>query len=228
LFCSGGVYLEIFSILKSTFKDFYEELFKLVLLSVAWFIISSVLLFAVFIGLTSGWYLILLLPVVFLGPVFLTSLYGANEILEEGRVAFKSLFAYFKNNFWRGFLVFLASVILYAIFIVDLRFFLLKGQENIWLLAFAFLFAYLLIYFSIYQAYLWGLLIVQGDKSLKDILKNAVILSLDNIIFSLLWFLAIFLLTVILFVIGIGLPAGFIGIVGLLIILGTKEMLAKY
>jgi len=220
--------LEIFSILKSTFKDFYEELFKLVLLSVAWFIISSVLLFAVFIGLTSGWYLILLLPVVFLGPVFLTSLYGANEILEEGRVAFKSLFAYFKNNFWRGFLVFLASVILYAIFIVDLRFFLLKGQENIWLLAFAFLFAYLLIYFSIYQAYLWGLLIVQGDKSLKDILKNAVILSLDNIIFSLLWFLAIFLLTVILFVIGIGLPAGFIGIVGLLIILGTKEMLAKY
>lgn len=220
--------MEIFSILKSTFKDFYEELFKLVLLSVAWFIISSVLLFAVFIGLTSGWYLILLLPVVFLGPVFLTSLYGANEILEEGRVAFKSLFAYFKNNFWRGFLVFLASVILYAIFIVDLRFFLLKGQENIWLLAFAFLFAYLLIYFSIYQAYLWGLLIVQGDKSLKDILKNAVILSLDNIIFSLLWFLAIFLLTVILFVIGIGLPAGFIGIVGLLIILGTKEMLAKY
>ncbi len=220
--------MEIFSILKSTFKNFYEDLFKLVLLSVAWFIVSSVLLFAVFIGLTSGWYLIILLPLVFLGPVFLTSLYGANRILEEGRVAFKSLFSYFKNNFWRGFLVFLASVILYAIFIVDLRFFLLKGQENIWLLAFAFLFAYLLIYFSIYQAYLWGLLIIQGDRPLKDILKNAVIISLDNVIFSLLWFLAIFLLTVILFVIGIGLPAGFIGIIGLLIILGTKEMLAKY
>lgn len=220
--------MEIFSILKSTFKDFYEDLFKLVLLSVAWFIISSVLLFAVFIGLTSGWYLIILLPLLFLGPVFLTSLYGANQILEEGRVAFKSLLSYFKNNFWRGFLVFLASVILYAIFIVDLRFFLLKGQENIWLLAFAFLFAYLLIYFSIYQAYLWGLLIIQGERPLKDILKNAVIISLDNIIFSLLWFLAIFLLTVILLVIGIGLPAGFIGIIGLLIILGTKEMLAKY
>lgn len=222
------VFLEIFSILKSTFKDFYEDLFKLALLSVAWFVISSILLFAVFIGLTSGWYLIILFPLVFLGPVFLTSLYGANEILEEGRVAFKNLFSYFKANFWRGFLVFLISVILYIIFIVDLRFFLLKGQENIWLLAFAFLFAYLLIYFSIYQAYLWGLLIIQGDRSLKDILKNAVILSLDNIIFSLLWFLAIFLISVILFVIGIGLPAGFIGIIGLLIIHGTKEMLAKY
>jgi hypothetical protein len=220
--------LEIFSILKSTFKDFYEDLFKLVLLSVAWFIISSVLLFTVFIGLNSGWYLILLLPLIFLGPVFLTSLYGTSQILEEGRVAFKELFSYFKNNFWRGFLVFLISVILYTVFIVDLRFFLLKGQENIWLLAFAFLFAYLLIYFSIYQAYLWGLLIIQGDRSLKDILKNAVILSLDNIIFSLLWFLAIFLLSIILFVTGIGLPAGFIGIIGILIIQGTKEMLAKY
>ncbi|MFP4198593.1 MAG: hypothetical protein ACLFSO_03245 [Halanaerobium sp.] len=220
--------MEIFSILKSTFKDFYEDLFKLVLLSLGWFFISSVLLFAVFIGLTSGWYLVLLLPLIFLGPVFLTSLYGANEILEEGKVAFKSLFSYFKSNFWRGFLVFLISVILYAIFIVDLRFFLLKGQENIWLLAFAFLFAYLIIYFSIYQVYLWGLLIVQGDKSLKNIFKNAVILSLDNIVFSLLWFLAIFLLTVILFVIGIGLPAGYIGIVGLLIIKGTKEILANY
>jgi hypothetical protein len=72
------------------------------------------------------------------------------------------------------------------------------------------------------------LLIIQGDRSLKDILKNAVILSLDNIIFSLLWFLAIFLLSIILFVTGIGLPAGFIGIIGILIIQGTKEMLAKY
>ena len=220
--------LEIFSVLKETFKQFYEDLFKLVLLSVAWFIISSVLLFAVFIGLNSGWYLILLLPVLFLGPVFLTGLYGSNEILENGKVAFKSLFRYFKNNFLRAFLVFLLTIILYTIFIVDLRFFLLKGQENIWLLAFAFLFAYLLIYFSIYQAYLWGLLIVQADKSLKDIFKNAVIISLDNVIFSLLWFLAIFLLTIILFVTGIGLPAGFLGIIGLLIIKGTKEMLAKY
>ncbi|PUU91653.1 MULTISPECIES: hypothetical protein [Halanaerobium] len=220
--------MEIFSILKSTFKDFYEDLFKLVLLSVAWFVISSVLLFAVFIGLTSGWYLILLLPLVFLGPVFLTSLYGTSQILEEGSIALKALFSYFKNNFWRGFLVFLISVILYIIFVVDLRFFLLKGQENIWLLAFAFLFAYLLIYFSIYQAYLWGLLIIQGERPLKDIFKNAVILSLDNIIFSLLWFLAIFLISVILFVTGIGLPAGFIGIIGILILQGTKEMLAKY
>ncbi len=220
--------LEIFSVLKQTFKQFYEDLFKLVLLSVGWFIISSILLFTVFIGLNSGWYLILLLPVLFLGPVFLTGLYGCNEILENGKVAFKSLFSYFKNNFLRAFLVFLLTIVLYIIFIVDLRFFFLKGQENIWLLAFAFLFAYLLIYFSIYQAYLWGLLIIQADKSLKDIFKNAIIISLDNVIFSLLWFLAIFLLTIILFVTGIGLPAGFMGIIGLLIIKGTKEMLAKY
>lgn len=220
--------MEIFSVLKFTFKQFYEDLFKLILLSVVWFLISSVLIFAVFIALTSGWYLLLLLPLLFLGPVFLTALYGSNQILENADLSLKSLFRYFKNNFWKAFFICLLTIILYTIFVVDLRFFLLKGQENIWLLAFAFLFAYLLIYFSIYQAYLWGLLIIQPEKSLKDILKNAVVISLDNILFSLLWFLALFLLTVILFVTGIGLPAGFIGIIGILILKGSKEMLAKY
>jgi hypothetical protein len=220
--------LEIFSILKATFKAFYENLFKLVLLSTAWFVISFLLLFFILIAFNSGWYIFLLMPLLFLGPVFLTSLYGADQIIKEGRVAFKMLFSYFKSNFWRAFSASLFSLILYIIFIVDLRFFLIRGQENIWLLAFAFLFAYLLIYFSIYQAYFWGLLIMQKDRSFKEILKSALILSLDNIIFSLFWFLAILSLTVILAVIGIGLPAGFIGIIGILIIQGTKEMIAKY
>lgn len=220
--------MEIFSILKSTFIDFYEDLFKFVLLSTAWFVISFLLIFTIFIGVTSGWYLIILLPLILMGPVFLTSLYGADKITNKGKVSLKKLFSYFKNNFWRSFLVFLITVILYLIFLVDLRFFLIKGQDNIWFLAFAFLFAYLLIYFSIYQAYLWGLLIIQGEKSLKNIIKNAAIISLDNMLFSLFWFLAIFLITVILAVTGVGLPAGFIGIVGVLIIRGTQLMLAKY
>lgn len=220
--------MEIFSILKSTFKAFYEDLFKLVLLSTAWFVISFILVFFILIAFNSGWYIFLLLPVLFLGPIFLTSLYGADQIMKEGRVAFKSLFSYLKNNFWRAFLAFLFSLILYIIFAIDLYFFLIKGQENMWLLAFAFLFAYLLIYFSIYQIYFWGLLIIQPDRSFKIILKSAFVLSLGNIIYSLILFLTIFLLTVVLTVIGIGLPAGFIGIIGILIIQGTKEILAKY
>lgn len=220
--------MAIISILKAAFINFYRSLFKLALLSTAWFILTSVLLLSALAALSSGGYLIIILPLLFLGPIFLTSLYGAAEILEKGRVSFKSLFSYFKANFWRAFLTFLISIILYLIFLVDLRFFFLKGQENIYLLALAFLFAYLLIYFTIYQLYLWGLLIVQGEKSLKEIFKNALVLSLDNIIFSLLWFLSILILTILLIVIGIGVPAGFIGIIGLLIIIGTKEVLAKY
>lgn len=159
--------METFSILKSTFKAFYEDLFKFVLLSTAWFASSFLLLSFVFIAFNSGCYIFLLLPVLFLGPIFLTSLAGTNQIMEEGRVSFKFLFSYFKNNFWRSFSAFFFSILLYVIFIIDLRFFLLKGQNNIWLLAFAFLFAYLLIYFSIYQIYFWGLLIIQADKPLK-------------------------------------------------------------
>lgn len=220
--------MELFSVLKSTFIKFYEELFKLILLSIAWFISSSILLLTIFISLNSKWYLILLVPLFFGGPIFLTALYGVNEISKVGKVSCELLFLYFKNNFWRGFLVFITSSILYFILLVDLRFFLIKGQANLWFLALAFLFAYLLIYFSIYQVYLWGLMIIQSDKKLKDIFKNAAIISLDNIVFSLLWFLAIFLITVILAVTGIGIPAAFIGLIGLLIIQGTQAVLDKY
>lgn len=220
--------MEIFSILKSTFKDFYEHLFKLVLLSTAWFIITAFLLFLIFIALNISWYLLILLPLFFIGPIYLSALYGAERILNTGQIKLKKLIKFLKENFWRSFISFLATVILYLIFIVDLRFFLLKGQDNIWLLAFAFLFAYLLIYFTIYQAYLWPLLVLQKEKDLKIIFRNAVVLSLDNIIFSLGLFLAIFVLTSLLFVTGIGIPAAFIGIIGLLIIKGTEKMLAKY
>lgn len=216
------------SVLKSTFVSFYNDLFKLVLLSTAWFILTVLMLLTALFALSSGAYLMILIPLLFLGPIFLSSLYGAAEILEKGKLSFKAVFRYFKANFWRAFFVFLISTVLYLIFLVDLRFFLLKGQENVYLLALAFLFAYLLLYFTIYQLYLWGLLIVQPEKKLKEVFKNALVLSLDNIVFSLLWFLSVLILTLILIVIGIGVPAGFIGIIGLLIILGTKEILAKY
>lgn len=215
-------------VLKTTFIKFYNDLFKLALLSLVWFILSMLMFITVLFSLSSGIYLLALIPLFLTGPIFLTSLYGAEEILENGKLRFKTVFAYFKVNFWRAFFVFLISLFLYIIFLVDLRFFLLKGQENIYLLALAFLFAYLLIYLSIYQLYLWGLLIVQPDKKIREIFKNALILSLDNITFSLLWFLSVLILTLVLVVTGIGIPAGFIGIIGLLIILGTKDILAKY
>lgn len=220
--------MEIFWLLKTTFRDFYQDLFKLVLLSTAWFTITSFLLFLIFIALNSGLYLLLIFPFLFLAPIFLTALFGADKIVKKGELKLKSLFTDFKDNFFRALISFIFTAVLYLIFIIDLRFFLLKGQNNVWLLAFAFLFAYLIIYFSIYQAYLWALLVIQADRSLKTVFKNAVILSLDNIIFSLFWFLSLFLLTVLLFITGIGIPAGFIGIIGILILKGAAEMTAKY
>ena len=220
--------MEIFSVLKYSFKKFYEHLFKLFILGISWFILTSLLLFTVFVSISTGWYLILPIPLLLLGPLFLTALYGVNQLLEYRDFSLKVLFKYFKNNFWRGFLVCIFSIVIYLILLFDLRFFLIQGQQNIWLLAFAFLFGYLLIYFSIYEAYLWGLLIIEPEKSLKEVFKNAVVLSIDNIVFSLVWFLALFLISSLLFIIGIGLPIAFIGIIGPLILKGNKEMLAKY
>lgn len=220
--------MEIFSVLKYTFKTFYQDLFKLVLLGMLWFILTAILLFTVFFGLSTGWFIILLVPLFTLGPIFLTALFAVNQIIENKEYSLKRVFSYFKERFWRGFFVCFGTIIIYAVFIVDLRFFLIRGQENIWLLAFAFLFAYLIIYFSVYQAYLWSLLIIQDEKSLKEIMKNALILSLDNILFSLFWFLSILIFTFILAATGVGLPTLFLGLIGILILNGTRKMLAKY
>ncbi len=220
--------MEIFSVLKYTFKNFYEHLFKFVILGLVWFIVTFLLLLIALVSVSTGWFIMLLIPLFFLGPTFLTALYAVNRLLEYKEFSTIILYKYFKRVFWKSIFMYFASIIVYAVFIIDLRFFLLKGQENLWLLAFAFLFAYLLIYFSIYQAYLWSLLVIQEDKNLKDILKNALIISLDNIAFSLFWFLFILLITLILAVLGIGIPTAFIGIIGTLILKGSKEMLAKY
>jgi len=220
--------LEIFSVLKYTFKNFYENLYKLVLLGLFWFIVTFILLLTALLAFSTGWFVILLIPLLFLGPVFLTVLYAVNQLLEYEDLSAKIFYKYFKNNFWKSFFVCAVSILIYTVLIIDLRFFFLRGQENIWQLAFAFLFAYLLIYFSIYQAYLWPLIIIQDDKNLKDIFKNALVISLDNIIFSLFWFLFILLITIFLAVTGLGIPAAFIGIIGTLLLKGSRKMLNKY
>ncbi|MCC3144448.1 hypothetical protein LJ207_03820 [Halanaerobium sp. Z-7514] len=220
--------MEIFAVLKYSFKKFYENLFKLFILGISWFILTALFLFMIFFAVSTGYYLLLPIPLLLLGPLFLTALHGVNQLLEQREFSLKELASFFKKNFWRGVLACIFSIIIYLILLFDLRFFLLQGQQNTWLLAFAFLFGYLLIYFSIYEAYLWGLLVIQPEKSLKDIFKNAVVLSLDNIVFSLVWFLALFLLSFFLFIIGFGLPTAFIGIIGSMILKGNKEMLAKY
>ncbi|RQD79074.1 MAG: hypothetical protein D5S01_00490 [Halanaerobium sp. MSAO_Bac5] len=220
--------MEIFAVLKYSFKKFYENLFKLFILGISWFILTALFLFMIFFAVSTGYYLLLPIPLLLLGPLFLTALHGVNQLLEQREFSLKELASFLKKNFWRGVLACIFSIIIYLILFFDLRFFLLQGQQNTWLLAFAFLFGYLLIYFSIYEAYLWGLLVIQPEKSLKDIFKNAVVLSLDNIVFSLVWFLALFLLSFFLFIIGFGLPTAFIGIIGSMILKGNKEMLAKY
>jgi len=182
----------------------------------------------VFFGISTGWLLILIIPLLTLGPLFSTALYAVNQLIENRNLSFKKIYKFFIENFWRSFFAFLFTLVLYAVLIVDLRFFLVRGADNLWLLIFAFLFGYLIIYLTIYQSYLWGLLVLQKNKPLKNIFKNSLILSLDNIIFSLLWFLAMIIITIILAATGVGIAGAFIGIIGLLILEGSQEMLGKY
>ncbi|MGM0602938.1 MAG: hypothetical protein ACQESS_06445 [Bacillota bacterium] len=220
--------MQIWQLLKVSFKQFYNNLFRSVLLSLFWFFPIFLLIVIALTGISSGWILPAVLPILLLGPFTLSFLNEVKQLSEKGTFSIKNIFIYFKEKFWRGLFAFLTAVAGYSVLIIDLMFFFKRSSGKLLYTALSFLFLYLIVYYTIYQAYVWGLLIVQPDKKLRTVLKNALIISIDNIFFSLLFFAALFLITLILVLLGVGIPSVFMGFVGLFIINVSSRMLNQY
>ena len=220
--------MQIWQILKDSFKQFYNNLLRSVLLSLCWFFPVFLLAAAALTGISAGWILPSVLAFLLVGPYTLSFLNEVKELSEKGIFSIKNILIYFRENFWRGLLAFLTAAAGYAVLIIDLLFFFRRGSGNLLYMALSFLILYITIYFTIYQAYVWGLLIIQPDKKMRTVLKNALIISIDNIFFSLLFFAVLIFITLILFLLGVGIPSVFMGFVGLIIINVSSRMLNQY
>ncbi len=218
----------IWTVVKNSAKSYYENLFRMLLLSLLWFVPSFLLIVVGLGGILSAWLLPAILPTIFLGPLFIALLESANQLKNNSDFSFKIFFIKFKTKFWRGLKAFLFSALIYIILIFDMRFFYLKGRDSLLYMVLAFLFVYLFIYFSIQQLYFWGLLILEPEQGISKTIKYSFVISLDNFLFSLGWFLAIFVITLILTLTGFGLLLIFPPLIGLLIINGTKIISEKY
>jgi len=199
-----------------------------VLLSLCWFFPVFLLAAAALTGISAGWIPPSVLAFLLVGPYTLSFLNEVKELSEKGIFSIKNILIYFRKNFWRGLLAFLTAAAGYAVLIIDLLFFFRRGSCNLLYMALSFLILYITIYFTIYQAYVWGLLIIQPDKKMRTVLKNALIISIDNIFFSLLFFAVLIFITLILFLLGVGIPSVFMGFVGLIIINVSSRMLNQY
>ncbi|ACL70355.1 DUF624 domain-containing protein [Halothermothrix orenii] len=214
--------------LKISFKKFYEHLFKLVIVGIIWFFITSILIFTGYSGFISGWVLMPIISLILIGPFQLSALQVVNNLVKREEVGVKSFFTGFIRYFKRGLFGFLLSLVIYLVLAVDLFFFLNRSQgSNLYLIISVF-WLYLILFFSMIQFYFWGLLTIQGDEKILTLLKRSFLLALDNAFFAFLMVVIIILLLALFFVTGVALPLLTLGVIGMIIINGTKLTLEKY
>lgn len=218
----------IWQVIRETGVQFYEHLFRYVFLNIIGFLLFLPVIVFGYSGIVSGWYLPLIIPVFFTGPIFLAALHIARRVVEDNELVIKDFFINIKTYFKKGLLGFLYSLAVYAVLIVDLIFFLSRDNGNIWMLALAIIVLYFLLIFSASQLYLWGLLAWREDLSFGKVIKQSFLLILDNLLFSLLWLITMIVFIVIITITAVGIPVLMMGVISLLIINGSKVILETY
>lgn len=216
----------VIKIIKESFIKYYDELFKYVLLNIVWFSLYMLPFLLVYINevfvFVAALYLIIIA-----GPTILSGMNYINRTFNRDEATIKGFLRGVKGNFKRGILSFLFSGVIYAIFILDIIFFLQNSQNYIMMII-AILFFYLFIFFSMMQIYYWGLLTIQPETGLWQIVKRSFLLVLDNILPTIL----IFILLIVLFVLNIGLafltPFFLFTLISLVVIIMTRNILEKY
>ncbi len=216
----------VIKVIKESFIKYYDELFKYVLLNLVWFSLLMVPFLLVYINevfvFVAAIYLIIIA-----GPTILSGMNYIYSTFNRGEPTIKSFFRGIKENFKRGLLSFLFSLVVYAIFILDIVFFLQNSQNYIMMIV-AIFFFYLFILFSMMQIYYWSLLTIQAETGFWLQVKRAFLLVLDNIISSVL----IFIVVVIIFILNVGLafltPFFLFTLISLISIIMTRNILEKY
>lgn len=220
--------MAVLNIIKKSFVQFYEHLFKLVLLDLIWFFLTAAGLLIGYAGITNSFLLPVIIPLIFTGPLFLSGLEIADRLILREEVGVKDFFTGIGRYFKRGLLGFLFTSGIYLILIIDLIFFVQRGNKNTVMLVIGIIFFYLIIFFSMMQLYFWGLLTVQDKEKIGIIIKRSFLLTLDNALFAFFLLILIVILTVILIITGVGLPVLFMGLTGLLLSNGTRYTLDQY
>lgn len=220
--------MKIWQVLKDSTSQTYDKLFKFAILNIIWFLLSILVVFIGYSGLIIRFYYLLIVPIIFLGPFFMGGLMSGINYIKYNDFSIKQYFVYIKDNFKRGLLGFLLTFFIYLLLIADLIFFLQKGTNSLFMLVLAVLVLYILIFFSMMQCYFWGFLALDRQKKIRHVLKNSFLVTIDNIIFSFLWFLIVFIISAILIVTGFGMAVLLMNFLALMILNGTIAVSSDY
>lgn len=220
--------MKIWQVLKDSTSQTYDKLFKFAILNIIWFMLTTAVVFIGYSGLFTGFYPLLIVPLILLGPFFMAGLMIGIDYINFNDFSIKSYFVYIKENFKRGLLGFLFNFFIYILLILDFIFFLRKGADSLLMLVLAVLVLYIIIFFSMMQCYFWGFLAMDKQKKIRYIIRNSFLIVIDNVIFSFLWFLVVSILTAILIITGFGLAVLLMNFLVLMILNGTISIASEY
>ena len=164
------------TVLLSSLRDFYDELFLFVAINLLCVLLS--------------------IPLVTLAPALAGVHYVANH-LAHGRytVTWRDFFVGFRQYFAKSWQVLLADLVLLVGIIANIEFY--AGMTNEILRSISIVWLYLIAYWLALQIYLFPLLIEQKDKRLLLIFRNAIVLTIKHPLFTIILLVVILLLLLI-------------------------------
>jgi uncharacterized membrane protein YesL len=164
----------------------YDNLFPLVGMNLLWLVLSVPLVVAV-TGIllvfrlenTIAFPIALLFAILGPNPASVGILTYANGLANEQVVEFGLYWNGLRALWWRSLVLSLIGIIGAAVLGVNIYFYLNSGAQVLHL--FAILWVYALVFWAMMLLYMGPLLVEQHDKSFRLILKNALLLCIDNL-----------------------------------------------
>lgn len=168
----------------------YEDLFRMIAINFFWALIGAPLLLIIWLITTQvgderlayllAGFLFVLIP----NPLSVGIYYYANQIAHDERVDISTYWEGVKLYWLRGLFLFVVNLALILIVSFNIYFYL-NIPSNIWLHLVAIIWFYVALIWVGIQLYLGPLLIEQKRKGLLLLLRNAFLLLIDNVFFTL-------------------------------------------
>lgn len=199
--------LRLFRLLWSTLGDYYYEILPFTALNLLWL---GCLLGLPLVGggivrafPVAPAILAFLASLICIPPALAALYYAARTFVDGYNIGPRDFFIGFRRYFWRAWQLALVDLIAGALIIGNLWFYgRLPGAIRL----IAIVWLYVVAFWLAMQPYLFGLLVYQRDKRLRTTVRNAALLVLANLGYS----LALLVLTLIFLVLSIGLGLPFL------------------
>lgn len=222
---------DLWNIVKTSFAQYYNNFVYFILVNIIWLTLILIITFAGFYGLQINWFFALLIPLLLLGPVFLTGMYVLDEYFNERKIDFKKIWNFIKNNSRRGIIGFLSLTGIYLAVVFDFYYFFQGALGNeigimdLLSMGFGIFLFYILTLMGMMELYFWGFMIFEKNTGLLELARRSLILTLENVLFSLGWLVLILLFLLLIIFSGFFLPILFPVLIGLIVLNGSRKMI---